>query len=101
MGVNTMEKLTFTKEQLVSASLASKQFGELRKKAKIHPMFITDNGDVDTVMVGYEYFEQMYQRLKELEQLEEAKILNERIERLENNPSLGVSWRTVRKSERD
>lgn len=101
MSVNTMEKLTFTKEQLITASMASKQFGELRKKAKMHPMFITDNGDVDTVIVGYEYFEQMFRRLKELEQLEEEKILAERIDRLEKNPSAGVPWRSVRRSGRD
>lgn len=101
MSVNTLEKPTFTKEQLITASLASKQFGELRKRAKIHPMFITDNGEVDTVVVGYEYFEQMFQRLKELEQQEEARILTERIERLEKDPSLGVPWRSVRRSGRD
>lgn len=101
MSVNTVEKLTFTKEQLITASLASKQFGELRKKARMHPMFITDNGDIDTVIVGYEYFEQMFQRLKELEQQEEEKILAERIERLEKNPSGGIPWRSVRRSGRD
>lgn len=101
MSVNTMEKEpTFTKEQLITASKASKNFGELRKRAQASPMFVTDNGDIDTVVVGYKYFADMYQRLSELEELEEARILVQRIEELERNPSLGVSWRSVRRTGR-
>lgn len=102
MSVNTMEKdITFTKKQLIAASQASKQFGELRKKAQLCPMFVTDNGDIDTVVLGYGYFEKMYRRLLELEEQEEARILSERIERLETDPSVGVPWRSVRRSGKD
>lgn len=76
-----MEKPSFTADQLISASNAAKNFGELRKKAKNLPQFITDNGEVDTVVVGYDYFEKMYARLKELEAKEEAFILQERMNR--------------------
>ena len=98
MGGNIMEKPTFNREQLVSASAAAKQFGELRKKAKRLPQFITDNGNIDTVVMGYEYFEQMYQRLRELEEKEEAGILTERIERLDRDPSIGIPWRSVKRT---
>ncbi|MDR6552544.1 hypothetical protein [Paenibacillus qinlingensis] len=56
-----MAKPTFTADQLVSSSVPSKKFGELRKKAKQQPQFITENGAVDTVLVGYEYYEQLFE----------------------------------------
>lgn len=101
MSTKTINKPNFNVDQLVSASLASKNFGDLRKKAKKLPLFITDNGNVDTVLIGYEYYEKMYQRLMELEEKEEARILEERIERLESDPSLAVSWRSIRRSGRN
>ncbi|MFZ5639510.1 MAG: type II toxin-antitoxin system Phd/YefM family antitoxin [Bacillota bacterium] len=101
MSVTTMKKQpTFTREQLVPASVASKQFGELRKKAKILPQFITDNGNIETVVIGYEYFEKMYQRLIELEEQEEAMILTKRIEQLEKNPALAIPWKSIRRTGR-
>ena len=42
--------------------------------------------------------EQMYERLVELEEKEEAGILIERLTRLEQNPQLAVPWETVRRS---
>jgi PHD/YefM family antitoxin component YafN of YafNO toxin-antitoxin module len=98
MGAKVMEKPTFSVEQLISASSASKNFGSLRKKAQTSPQFITDNGSVDTVVMGYDYFEKLYERLTELEEKEEENILLERIERLENNPSSAVDWREIRRS---
>jgi len=93
-----MEKPTFTREQLIPSSIASKQFGELRKKAQRVPQFITDNGEVDTVVLSYDYYEKMYQRLIDLEQKEEARVLTERIERLEKNPSAGIPWRKIKRT---
>ena len=98
MNTKTANKPSFNVDQLVSASLASKNFGELRKKAKCSPLFITDNGNVDTVLIGYERYEKMYQRLVELEEREETRILKERVERLESDPSLAISWRSIRRS---
>jgi len=96
MGVNTMEKPKFDVDQMVPASIASKRFGEIRKKAKEIPQLITEKGLADTILMGYEYYERMYQRLIELEAKEEARILEERIERLEKDPSVAVPWREVR-----
>lgn len=100
MNARTLGKPAFTKDQLITASAAAKNFGDLRKKAKSLPLFITDNGNVDTVLLSYEYYEQMYQRLVELEEREEAKVLGERIEQLERDPSIAVPWRSVRRSGR-
>jgi len=93
-----MDKPTFNKDQLITSSEASKRFGDLRKKAKNEPQFITENGNVETVVLDYCYFESLYIRLMELEQKEEEGILVERITRLENNPEIGVPWRFIRRS---
>lgn len=98
MGV-VMKKPTFSADQLVSASTAAKTFGAIRKKAKTAPQFITDNGEVDTVVLEYNYFEEMYARLQELEEKEEDRVLQQRIERLEENPSVAVPWKSVRRIE--
>lgn len=101
MNTKRVDKPSFNVDQLVSASLASKNFGELRKKAKKAPLFITDNGNVDTVIICYENYEKMFQRLMELEEREDTRILRKRVERLENDPSLAISWRSIRSSEQE
>lgn len=98
MGI-IMKKPTFNADQLVPASTAAKTFGAIRKKAKVLPQFITDNGEVDTVVLEYKYFEEMYGRLQELEEQEEERILLERIKRLEEDPLAAVSWRSVQRTE--
>lgn len=95
-----MEKPTITEDQMVKASIASKNFGALRKKAKLMPLFILDNGNLDSVIMDYKYYEKIYQRLSELEEKEEAMILSERIERLEKEPSVAVPWKDIRRSEK-
>lgn len=99
VGVKFMEKPTFNADQLVPASTAAKNFGSVRKKAKMLPQFITDNGEVDTVVLEYKYYEDMYVRLKELEEKEEERVLQQRIKRFENDPSATVSWRAIRRPE--
>lgn len=96
-------KPTFSVDQLVPSSDVSKKFAELRKKAKELqvPLFIMENGNVDTVLIGYDYFEEMYQRLRELEEKEEERIIIERIERLKKDPSSAVSWKSIRRSGKD
>lgn len=68
-----MEKPTFTADQLTSASVAAKSFGSLRKKAKMVPQFITENGIVGEVLLDYKYYEKLYGRLRKLEELEEKR----------------------------
>ena len=93
-----MTKPIITKDQMVQSSVAAKKFGSLRKKAKQLPQFITENGTIDTVVLDYDYFEQMYERLMELEAKEEAGILEQRIERLEMHPEVSVPWREARRT---
>lgn len=96
MGIS-MVKPTFNVDQLITSTDASKRFGEIRKKAQQEPQYITDNGNVDTVMIGYNLFEKLYDRLSQLEQLEEERILLQRIERLEQNPTAARSWNDIRR----
>jgi hypothetical protein len=93
-----MTKPVITKDQMIQSSVAAKQFGSLRKKAKKLPQFVTENGTIDTVVLDYNYYEEMYERLMELEAKEEAGILEQRIERLEKNPEVSVSWKNVRRT---
>ena len=93
-----MDKPVFNADQLISASKAAKRFGSVRENAKKMPQFITDNGEVDSVVLGYKYFEEMFSRLKELEELDETRILAERIDRLDNDPSSAISWKDLRRS---
>jgi len=96
-----MEKPTFNADQIVSSSVASKHFGEIRRKAKTMPQFITDNGTVDAVVLDYDYYEKLYMRLTELEENEETRILKARVDRLEANPAAAVSWKTIRRSNKN
>lgn len=98
MSELAMEKPTFTTDQLISAATASKQFGQLRKKAQSLPMFITDNGSVETVVMGYKYFEQMYQRLLELEELNRDLIVLQRVKELDQDPSIAIPWEEIRRT---
>lgn len=95
-----MNKPTFTRDQLIPSSIASKNFGKVRKQARDIPQFISENGIVDTVVMGYDQFESMYQRLRELEEREEVRIFEARIERLETHPETAIPWRKVRRTER-
>lgn len=93
-----MNKPTITKEQLIKSSEAAKNFGGLRRRSKQQPMFITENGNVDSVLMGYEQYEKMYLRLNELESKAETAILTQRIDRLEKSPELAVPWNKIRRT---
>lgn len=69
----SMDKPMFTADQLIPASVAAKSFGSIRKKAKKVPQFITENGVVEEVLLDYQYYEELYGRIRQLEQLEEKR----------------------------
>jgi PHD/YefM family antitoxin component YafN of YafNO toxin-antitoxin module len=99
VGVAIMDiKPPMTKDQIVKASVISKKLGLYKTKAKINPIYISDNGSIDTVLLSYDYYESMYKRIVELEAKEEEEILSQRIERLNINPSDAVSWKDIRRT---
>lgn len=65
----TLDKPRFNVDQVISASTASKRFGQIRKKAKDLPQFISDNNVIDTVVLNYKDYEKMYLELQSLREL--------------------------------
>ncbi len=60
-------KLTFSRDQIVSSSQAAKNFGEMRHRARLAPLYVSDRNDgIDTVIVSYETFESLALELEEL-----------------------------------
>jgi len=99
VGVAIMDaKPPITKDQIVKSSVISKRLGQYKTKAKINPIYISDNGSIDTVLLSYDYYENMYGRLMELEAKEEEKILSQRIDRLNINPSAAISWKDIKRT---
>jgi len=64
-----IDKPRFNVDQVNSATYASKRFGEIRKKAKQLPQFISENNCVDTVVLDYKVYEEMYMELQALREL--------------------------------
>lgn len=60
MSPLVLEKPVFTKDQVVSATEASKSLSAVRKRAKRAPQFIADHNDIDTVIIDYAAYEEMY-----------------------------------------
>ena len=79
MSPITLEKPTFTKDQLVSATTASKEFSSLRKRAKKSPQYISDRNGIDSVLLDYDAYESMYAELQYLRELQLDQIAAERI----------------------
>lgn len=60
-------RLAFCRDQVVSATHASKNFGECRRRAKREPLFVTDrNATIETVIIDYDAFEAMAVELEQL-----------------------------------
>lgn len=64
-----MDKPRLNVDQIVSATYASKRFGEVRKKAKELPQFISENNCVDTVVLDYKAYESMYAEIQALREI--------------------------------
>lgn len=60
-------QLVFSRDQVITSTQASKNFGEVRRRAKQAPLFVSDrNAHIDTVIVDYEEFESMAVELERL-----------------------------------
>ena len=94
----TTHKPRFTRAHLITSSFAARHFGEIREHTRTEPLEIMDNGRLDTVVLGCAQYEQAVGRLLELEEMHEALVLEERIQRLQQSPSVAAPWRQVRRS---
>ncbi|AYY25029.1 hypothetical protein [Bacillus cereus group sp. FL121] len=90
-----MDKPKFSVDQIISASYASKRFGEVRKKAKALPQFISDNNKVDTVVLDYAQFEKLYMELSELQEIVRKMELMDRVHDLDENPQIAVNFQSI------
>jgi PHD/YefM family antitoxin component YafN of YafNO toxin-antitoxin module len=88
------KSVLFGRDQLVNTATISRHFSKVKLLAKVKPLFITDNGVVDLVMLNYETYEQMYNRLRELEE----EVLEYRAEEAEREPESSVDFDKVRRS---
>ena len=80
MQASTLEKPRFSKDQVVSATHASKSFAAVRKRAKIEPQFIFDHNAVDAVLVDYDSYAAMYGAWCYLQELEVEKLAEQRLQ---------------------
>ncbi len=66
MSANAAAKPVFSRDQIVSATTVSKKFSEVRKRAKVTPIFVSDRNEIDTVIMDYVTYENMYVELAAL-----------------------------------
>jgi PHD/YefM family antitoxin component YafN of YafNO toxin-antitoxin module len=92
---NQKTEVLFSREQLVNTATVARHFGKVKITARVKPLFITDNGEVDLVLMSYSAYEQMYTRLMKLE----SEVIEHRAEKATNYPDSLVDWREVRRSE--
>lgn len=60
-------KIAFARDQVVSSSQAGKNFGDMRRRARQAPVFVSDRNDgIDTVIIGFDEFERMAVELDSL-----------------------------------
>lgn len=87
-------EVLFSREQLVNTATISRHFSRVKLAAKVKPLFITDNGEVDFVLLSYDAYERMYNRLRELEE----EVVDHRAKEAERNPASLVDWRSVQRN---
>ncbi len=86
--------ILFGRDQLVNTATISRQFSKVKLLAKVKPLFITDNGNVDSVLLSYEAYEQLVNRINELE----SEVLDRRSSNAEEKPETLVDFNEVRRS---
>ena len=69
MSTVIMARPTFSVDQMISATDASKKFAEVRRRAKNEAQFVTDHNAVDSVILSYEDYESMYAELEKLREI--------------------------------
>ena len=85
-----------TQDQIIPASKVAREFGAMRKKAQERPVFILERGKIDAVLLGYNQYEQMYMRLRELET---ELLVRQRSQELHDNPEIAIPWSKERRSD--
>ena len=86
------KKLVFGRDQVVTSTQASKNFGEVRRRARKGPLFVSDRNDgIDTVIVGYDEFEAMAVELQQLREERLYAVAAARVAEMDANPDREMS----------
>lgn len=81
------KKLVFGRDQVVTSTQASKNFGEARRRARRGPLYVSDrNGGIDTVIVGFDEFEEMAVELQQLREERLYALAAARVAEIDANP---------------
>ena len=74
-------KVLFSRDQVVSSTQASKNFGAMKERAREEPLFVSDrNAKVDFVLLSFDEFERM---AVEIDSLRREKLYATAAERVE------------------
>ncbi|MBQ9955471.1 MAG: hypothetical protein IJO87_08610 [Eggerthellaceae bacterium] len=65
----------------------SKKFSEIRKRAKSTPLFVSDRNEIDTVILDYQAYEDMYMELEYLREQRFYEAVAERIAKGDADPA--------------
>ena len=87
MNTITASKPCFSRDQIVSATTVSKKFSEIRKRAKSTPLFVSDRNEIDTVILDYQAYEDMYMELEYLREQRFYEAVAERIAKGDADPA--------------
>jgi PHD/YefM family antitoxin component YafN of YafNO toxin-antitoxin module len=101
MKVSTvvMDKPVFSRDQMISATEISRNFKEVRQKAKNAPLAILERNGLSSVLINYDQYERIYEYVQQLEdEIVKLKALKGAAE-LEKDPSCGIPWRSVRRDD--
>jgi PHD/YefM family antitoxin component YafN of YafNO toxin-antitoxin module len=91
-----MDKPVFSKDQMISSTAISREFGLVRKKAYNGPLAILERNTPSLILMSYNQYEKIYEYVQELEEeIVKLKALKGAAE-LEKDPSCGIPWRNVR-----
>lgn len=82
------KKLVFGRDQVITSTQASKNFGEVRRRARKVPQFVSDRSNgIDTVIVDYDEFEAMAVELQELREEHLYAVAAARIAQANSDPN--------------
>ncbi|WP_389222730.1 hypothetical protein [Cytobacillus mangrovibacter] len=95
MAVDVMDKPRFNVDQVIPASIASRRFGEVRKNAKSLPQFISENNRIDSVILDYHQYEEMFRELETLRELTWELQIAQRLKQADANPNARYSLQEV------
>ena len=81
------KKLVFGRDQVVTSTQASKNFGEVRRRARRGPLYVSDRNDgIDTVIIGFDEFEAMAVELQQLREERLYALAAARVAEIDANP---------------